>query len=180
MSLFSKLFQNTAKSLDQQAKPAIDDDGAMLIYTPFAGTVVPVTSMKDAVFTEEILGKGIAVEPTVGRLTSPVDGIVSALYTTKHALCITTDGGLELLIHIGEDTVKLGGRCFTAKTKKGDVVKAGQLLMEFDIAAIHKLGYTVTTPTIVIEPDGYDRIKFASSGSISEGEVLIRVYPKKQ
>lgn len=174
MGLFAKLF----KEPFLQALPAIGEDGGVLVYTPLAGKVTPVTQMKDAVFTQELLGKGIAVEPTIGRLLSPVDGSVSALYTTKHALCITTDSGLELLLHIGENTVNLGGAHFTARVKKGDAVKAGQLLMEFDIPAIHRAGYSVTTPVIVIDPDSYDRILFTDSLHIDSGQVLLRVYPK--
>ncbi|MEG0942646.1 MAG: PTS glucose transporter subunit IIA [Angelakisella sp.] len=176
MGLFSKLFGSEPEPLEL---PPLGDDGAVLVYTPLTGTVTPVTAMKDAVFVEEILGKGIAVEPKVGRLTAPVDGRISAFYTTKHAICLTTPEGLELLIHIGENTVNLGGRHFTARVKKGDTVKAGQLLMEFDIAAIHKAGYTVTTPVIVIDPDSYDRIELANSTEITEGQVLLRVYPSK-
>lgn len=170
------LLKKKEPPLPTQPLPATGPDGATLIYAPLCGKVVPVTAMKDEVFIQEILGKGIAVEPEVGYLTSPVDGKISALYSSKHALCITTESGLELLIHIGEDTVKLAGKHFTSHVQKGQQVKAGELLMEFDVKAIRKAGYTVTTPVLVVDPDNYGRIELTDADAIHNDQVLIRIY----
>lgn len=163
----------------EEPLPATGPDGETLIYSPLGGRVVPVTTMKDQVFVQELLGKGVAVEPQVGRLTAPVGGTLSVLYPSGHALCITTPDGLELLLHIGEDTVQLGGKHFTTHARQGDQVQAGQLLVEFDAQAIRQAGYTVTTPVLVLIPDRYADIQLAPAADITPDQVLLRVYPRR-
>lgn len=104
------------------------------------------------------MGKGVAIIPTVGRAVSPVNGTVSALFETKHAIGLTADNGAEILIHIGLDTVKLGGKHFKSHVKTGDKVKAGDLLVEFDIKAIKEEGYETITPVLVTNTDSYNDV----------------------
>lgn len=172
MGFFTKLW-GEKEQLPQL--PDRDEDGAVILYSHLTGAAVPVTQMKDEVFTQNMLGKGHAIEPSLGILYSPVAGRVSAMYKTNHAICITSAEDIELLIHIGEDTVKLGGAHFTPLVKKGDSVAAGQPLMKFDIAAIKNAGYTVTTPVIVIDPDSYESVVFTDSGSVKRYDLFGKI-----
>ncbi len=117
--------------------------------SPLKGDVIPLSNIEDGAFSSEAMGKGVAIEPMEGKVISPVNGVVTALFQTKHAICITSDEGLEILIHIGMDTVKLEGQYFTAYVKQGDVVKIGDLLVEFDINKIKEAGYEVITPIVI-------------------------------
>lgn len=174
MGLFAKLFD----SKEEKPLPEYldkDETGAIIIYSPLSGTAVSVKEMNDAVFTDDILGKGHAIEPKEGLLTAPVNGTITAMYKTNHAICLTTDDEVELLIHIGEDTVKLGGVNFTPLVKKGDRVRVGQPLMKFNIAAIHKAGYTVTTPIIIINPEEYKNIEFTSQKQVKHSDVFAKI-----
>lgn len=119
------------------------------LVKPLNGEIIPIEKVEDEVFSSGLLGKGLAIEPSEGKLISPVSGTISTLFPTLHAVGITTDEGVEILIHIGMDTVQLGGKFFTAHIKQGDVVEKGQLLIEFDIAAIEEAGFKLTTPVII-------------------------------
>lgn len=174
MGLFDKILKNNQPTQNLNLK-STDDDGAILIYSHLVGNSTPVSHMKDAVFAENILGLGHAIEPTEGIIYSPVSGTISTFYDTKHAICITSDEGIEILIHVGEDTVKLNGKCFTALAKENDKVFAGQPLLKFDIKGIQKAGYTVTTPLIILEPDNYKNIEF-QSGEFSKPTVFAKIY----
>ena len=121
------------------------------------------------------MGKGAAIIPSVGRAVSPVNGVISALFETKHAIGITSDDGTEILIHIGLDTVKLGGKHFTAHIKSGDKVKAGDLLVEFDIEAIKKEGYEVITPVLVTNVNDYKDVLSLIDKDVKEKDELIKV-----
>ncbi|MDF2883156.1 MAG: beta-glucoside transporter subunit [Clostridiaceae bacterium] len=125
------------------------------VLSPSKGTVISLTEVKDEAFSKCALGKGIAIEPTEGKIVSPVDGVVTTMFPTGHAVGITSDKGTEVLIHIGMDTVKLNGKYFTIKAKQGEAVKAGQILVEFDIQAIKAEGYSLTTPVVITNSDKY-------------------------
>ena len=140
-----------------------------------AGKVVSLDKVEDAVFSQGVLGKGVAIEPTEGKVVAPEDGVLATLFPTYHALGITTDAGAELLIHIGMDTVQLEGKHFTPKVKQGDVVKKGQTLMEFDIEAIKKGGYSLTTPVVITNSDAYAEVMETSKKSVSIGDTLIQL-----
>jgi PTS system beta-glucosides-specific IIC component len=131
-----------------------------MICSPLEGSIVPLTEVKDPTFAEGIMGNGIAIMPSSGRVVSPVNGTVSALFETKHAIGILSDEGVELLIHIGLDTVDLGGRFFEARVKAGDKINLGDLLVEFDIDEIKKAGYDVITPIIITNSSEYSNISF--------------------
>ena len=146
-----------------------------IILSPIEGKVVSLKQVNDITFSEEIMGKGAAIIPTVGRAVAPVNGTVSALFETKHAIGLTSDNGVEILIHIGLDTVKLGGKHFTAHVKCGDKVKAGDLLVEFDIEKIKEAGYEVITPVLVTNTYDYKDITSLIDKDVKEKEDLIKV-----
>ena len=122
-----------------------------------------------------MLGKGVAIEPSVGRAVSPVNGTVSTVFDTKHAVGLTSDDGAEVLIHIGLDTVKLNGEHFNAHVKAGDKVKAGDLLVEFDIEKIKEAGYPTITPVIITNTDSYKDIESLANGAVKEKDKLVSV-----
>ena len=139
------------------------------------GTVVPLAEVKDEAFASGALGDGIAIEPAVGELVAPADGEISSTFDTHHAVGMTTVDGAELLMHIGIDTVKLGGKHFTYLVNEGDKVRKGQLLIRFDIEAIKAEGYPVTTPLIVCNTDEYAAVTPKASGTVKQGDALLEL-----
>lgn len=128
------------------------------LQSPIAGEVIPVTQVSDPTFGEEIVGKGVAIIPTDGHLVSPVNGTISMVFETKHAVTMISEEGAEILIHIGLDTVKLKGQYFETFVTSGQVVKAGDKLVEFDLEAIKNAGYDTVTPMVVCNPHQYKEI----------------------
>jgi PTS system beta-glucosides-specific IIC component len=145
------------------------------VVSPLKGKVIPLNQVEDAAFSSEALGKGIAIEPSEGKVVSPVNGIVTTLFRTKHAIGITSDNGVEILIHVGMDTVKLDGEHFTAHIKQGDTVKAGDLLVEFDIAKIKAAGCAVTTPIVITNSGDYADVTPTVKEAIEQKETLLTV-----
>ena len=139
------------------------------------GTVVPLADVKDEAFASGALGDGIAIEPTDGELVAPADGEISSTFETHHAVGMTTADGAELLMHIGIDTVKLGGKHFTYLVNEGDKVRKGQPLIRFDIEAIKAEGYPVTTPLIVCNTDEYAAVTPKASGTVKQGDALLEL-----
>ena len=139
------------------------------------GTVVPLTEVKDEAFASGALGDGIAIEPTDGELVAPADGEISSTFETHHAVGMTTTDGAELLMHIGIDTVKLGGKHFTYLVNEGDKVKKGQPLIRFELEAIKAEGYPVTTPLIVCNTDDYAAVVAKASGTVKQGDALLEL-----
>ena len=139
------------------------------------GTVVPLADVKDEAFASGALGDGIAIEPTDGELVAPADGEISSTFETHHAVGMTTDDGAELLMHIGIDTVKLGGKHFTYLVNEGDKVKKGQPLIRFELEAIKAEGYPVTTPLIVCNTDDYAAVVAKASGTVKQGDALLEL-----
>ena len=139
------------------------------------GTVVPLAEVKDEAFASGALGDGIAIEPAVGELVAPADGEISSTFDTHHAVGMTTVDGAELLMHIGIDTVKLGGKHFTYLVSEGDKVRKGQPLIRFDIEAIKAEGYPVTTPLIVCNTDEYAAVTPKASGTVKQGDALLEL-----
>ena len=146
-----------------------------VIVSPIKGDVMPLEMIKDEVFSKGLLGKGIAIEPTEGKVVAPVDGVVTTLFPTYHAIGITSDKGAEILIHIGMDTVQLEGKCFTPKIAQGDKVKTGQLLLEFDIKGIKEAGLPVTTPVIITNTDNYLDVIETDKKKTERKEEIIKV-----
>ncbi|WP_026886865.1 beta-glucoside-specific PTS transporter subunit IIABC [Clostridium beijerinckii] len=146
-----------------------------IILAPIEGKSVSLSQVNDITFSEEIMGKGAAIIPSKGIAVSPVNGVISALFETKHAIGITAEDGTEILIHIGLDTVKLGGKHFTAHIKSGDKVKIGDLLVEFDIEAIKREGYEVITPVLVTNSSDYKDVLSLIDKDVKEKDELIKV-----
>jgi len=146
-----------------------------VIYSPLTGTAIPMNKVPDDTFAAEVLGKGMAVVPSEGKVVAPCEGEISTLFDTKHAVGITTKDGAELLIHVGVNTVELKGKYYETHVVQGEKVKPGQLLLTFDIQKIQKAGYNVTTPVIVTNTDDYKNVEGLKTGEIHCIEPLIRL-----
>lgn len=144
------------------------------ILSPAKGKAIPLSQVKDPAFSQEVMGKGGAIILEDGKICSPVEGTIEALFDTLHAIGIKTKDGIEVLIHIGIDTVKLGGKHFKAHIKVGDVVKPGDLLVEADIDKIKEAGYDITTPVIVTNSYDFGDILFTANENINIGDNFIR------
>ena len=161
-----------ATATSAPAAPAAKDT---VLSACLNGTVVPLAEVKDEAFASGALGDGIAIEPIDGELVAPADGEISSTFETHHAVGMTTTDGAELLMHIGIDTVKLGGRHFTYLVNEGDKVKKGQPLIRFELEAIKAEGYPVTTPLIVCNTDDYAAVAAKASGTVKQGDALLEL-----
>lgn len=139
------------------------------------GTVVAMKDVEDPTFAQEILGPGVAIEPSEGALYSPVDGTVSLVADTFHAVSVTCGCGAEILMHIGIDTVDLKGEGFEAHVKAGDKVSVGDKLVSFDMDAIKEKGYKLTTPLIICNKDDFSNIETIASGNVSAGDDILKI-----
>ena len=147
----------------------------IVIASPMDGIVMPVSQVSDPVFSKDILGRGIAIKPASGRVIAPCKATVSQMFETGHAVSMLTDNGVEMLIHVGIDTVKLKGRHYSICKNSGESVYVGDVLIEFDAAGIIAEGFDTITPIVVCNPDDFSDISFATEGRIREGEPLITV-----
>lgn len=145
------------------------------IKSPLTGEAISLKNVSDPVFADEIMGKGIAIIPTNGKVVSPIDGIIEMVFETKHAIGIKGENGVELLIHVGIDTIKLGGKHFTSHIKQGDKVKVGTLLVEFDIDGIKEEGYDCTTPIIVTNSANFEDVLVIDDQAIQSGDELMKI-----
>ena len=158
----------------QEAKSDVKVESGVL-YAPIKGKAIDLSEVKDGVFSEGMLGKGIGIEPEEGRAVSPVNGTVSVVFDTKHAIGITSDEGVEVLIHVGLDTVQLNGKYYDTHVKVGDKVKVGDLLVEFDKDKIQKAGYRTVTPIIISNTDSFKDVKVLAKGEVEEKAEMLRV-----
>lgn len=145
------------------------------IFSPITGEVKPLSEVNDPAFSEEIMGKGFAIQPSAGRVVSPINGTVFSLSKSGHAIGLVSDNGAEMLIHIGIDTVKLKGLHFSPKVAAGTKVAIGDLLMEFDLAEIEKAGFSTITPVIITNIQQYDSIEPSGRTLVKEKELLYTV-----
>lgn len=145
------------------------------ILAPMSGSVLALDQVPDNTFASGILGKGVAIVPAVGKVIAPFSGEVASLFPTKHAIALLSDSGIELLIHVGIDTVKLDGAPFTAYVKEGDKIKAGDLLLEFDRQAILDAGYQLVTPIIISNSDDYQAVDIVPTDRVDAGQLLLSV-----
>lgn len=159
MGIFSKLF---GKQGDE-------------IFAPVAGQAVAISEVPDPTFAEKMLGDGIAVEPSEGKVVAPCDATVDMMFTTGHAVSLVADCGAELLIHVGLETVNLEGKHFTVHCANGDKVKKGQLLIEMDLDAIRAEGYKTITPVVVCNSDAYTGFKTNVGKAVSNADVVIEL-----
>ena len=148
------------------------------LSSPLNGEMVALKDIKDPVFSSGSMGRGMAVKNPEGKVYAPFDGEITVFFETKHAIGLKSEDGVELLIHVGMDTVNLKGECFTAKAQQGDKVKRGQLLLEFDPEVIEAAGLTTQTPMIVTNTSEYSRITVAREGIADHGDTVIETVPK--
>jgi beta-glucoside PTS system EIICBA component len=167
---------NKEKAADKpKTVKVFDKSRTQMVISPLKGKVIPLAEVEDAAFSSEVMGKGVAIEPSEGKVVSPVNGIVTMLFKTNHAIGITSDNGVEILIHVGMDTVKLDGEHFTAHINQGDTVKEGDLLVEFDIAKIKEAGCEVTTPVIITNSADYADVTPTLKKAIEQKETLLTI-----
>lgn len=145
------------------------------IYAPLTGEMIPLTEVKDEVFSSESMGKGVAVIPSEGKIYAPFDGKVEALFPTGHAVGLVSNDGVEVLIHVGIDTVNLDGKGYKKLVEQDAEVKKGQPLIEFDIDVIKEAGYDITTMVIVSNTDEYEDVCPKTCNKIKAGDTAIKV-----
>ena len=178
-SLNNSLKNYLANSVnDKTPKENSNSAGVLVetIYSPIKGKIVKLENVLDEAFSSGAVGKGIAIEPSEdGKVFAPFDGVIETAFPTKHAIGLTSDKGVELLIHIGMDTVKLDGKYFTSHIEEGQKIKKGDLLMEFDTEKIKEEGYSVITPIVITNFENYGAIEETSADSINAGDTLINI-----
>ena len=145
------------------------------LLAPVSGVAVPLSDLPDPAFAEGMLGDGVAIDPEDGRFCSPCKGKVVGVTDTAHAYNLLSDDGLELLLHIGIDTVELKGEGFSPKVAVGDHVKAGDVLCEADIHFIREKGYDITSPAVVSNMDEVKKYKF-NTGFVTGGKIAVIEY----
>ena len=147
--------KNKAETTEETSSPKAECSADLTIANPVSGEVIALSEVNDATFSSGVLGEGYAVIPSEGKVTAPFDGKVETLMDTHHALGLVSNSGIEMLIHVGLETVALNGKYFTPKVAEGDSFKKGDVLLTFDLEAIKKEGYDTTTPVVVSNADDY-------------------------
>ena len=167
--------ENPAKTIDEDL---VADDCDLSVNSPVEGKTIPLTQVSDEVFASGVLGKGIAVQPTSGKILAPADATVSMIYPTLHAIGLILDSGIEMMIHIGIDTVKLNGKYFEKHVQDGDHVKKGQLLVSFDMQKIEQAGYDLTTTVVVTNSKNYAAIGSTNKDNVTNNDQLLYLLSK--
>lgn len=147
----------------------------MKINSPITGISKKIIEVDDPVFSQKMMGDGIAITPTLGELKSPIDGKISMLFQSNHAIGITNDDGVEILLHIGIDTVELNGEYFQSFVKEGDIVKQGDLLINFDFEEIKKKGYDIDTMMVFTNMGNYQGLINQKIGTVDFSDVLLEI-----
>lgn len=161
--------------VDKEESSHHSHDAIHSIQSPLTGKTLHINEVNDKMFSEEILGKGIAIIPQEGKIYAPADGMITATFETKHAIGMKTNHGIELLIHVGIDTVKLNGKAFTQHIKKGQTIKQGDLLLEFDLQQIKELEYDLTTMVIVVNSHEYLEVIPTESHQVTHKDPLLTI-----
>lgn len=156
-----KMFEKNAKTISLKA---VED-----------GRTIPMDEVNDQTFAQELLGPGIAIVPSNGTVVSPINGTIATVMDTKHAVCIQGEDGLELIVHAGLDTVELNGKYYQTYKEIGDQVKAGDVLLEFDLEEITKAEYDVTTPIVITNLGDYKITKCLTGQQVKAGEEVIQL-----
>lgn len=143
------------------------------VVSPVAGALVNIKGVSDPTFSGEIIGKGVAVIPSDGKICSPADGTVTTVFPTGHAVAVTTEDGAEILIHIGLDTVNLNGRYFDIAAREGQKVKAGDLLVKMDLEQIKSEGYDIITPIVICNSDAFAEILPEADKNVVPGDPIM-------
>ena len=166
---------SSQKSLPKEEKAETVQTEKNTVYSPLTGKAIPLTEVNDSTFAGEVLGKGAAVIPEKGEVCAPFNGTVETVFETKHAIGLRSDDGVELLIHIGVNTVELEGKYYETHVNEGDRITAGQLLVSFSMEDIRKAGYDITTPVIVTNSDDYQEVCQEKTGEIRKLEKILTV-----
>ena len=145
------------------------------IYAPIAGKAVSITEVPDPTFAEGMLGNGIAIEPTEGKVYAPCDATVDMMFDTGHAVSLVTASGAEILIHVGLETVGLEGKPFTVHVANGDKVKKGQLMIEVDLDAVKEAGLPTITPVLICNTDDYPTFNTTIGKEVTNADVVIEL-----
>lgn len=148
------------------------------VKSPEDGRTISMSEVKDQTFAQELLGPGIAVVPVDGKVVSPIDGVVAMVFDTKHAVCIQGEHDLEIIVHVGLDTVELNGKYYQTYIKQGDEVKAGDVLIQFDLSQIVKAGYDVTTPIVITNMGDYKNTECMTGKEVKAGDEVMRLIKK--
>ena len=163
MGFFSKLFGKAEEK---------NDNG---IYAPVAGQAVPVSEVPDPTFSSGMLGNGIAIIPTDGKVCAPCNTTVDMMFTTGHAVSLVADSGAEILIHVGLETVGLEGKCFTVHVENGQKVKKGDLMIEVDLEGIKAAGLNTITPVVICNSDDYSTFDTHVGKAVTNADVVIEL-----
>lgn len=162
MGFFSKLFKG-------------EEDAANTLFAPVDGKAVPVSQVSDPTFADEILGKGLAIKPSSNIVYSPCDGTIDLMFDTGHAVNLVSDSGIEILIHIGLDTVSLKGKHFKTLKNTGDKVRKGDPLIEFERDGIAKEGFDTIIPIIICNTDSFSEVKPLTDIDVKVGDKILTV-----
>ena len=149
--------------------------GEILLDSHMEGEAIPMSEVKDETFAAEVLGKGIAIIPKKREVTAPCDAVVETVFATRHAIGLKADHGVEILIHVGINTVELGGKFYTSHVTEGDRVRTGQVMLTFDMEKIKEAGYDVTTPMIVTNSDDYQEIRILKTGNVTKQDAVLEI-----
>lgn len=145
------------------------------VFAPVAGKAVAITEVPDPTFAEGMLGNGIAIEPTDGKVYAPCDATVDMMFDTGHAVSLVSETGIEILIHVGLETVGLEGKPFTIHVHNGDKVKKGQLMIEVDLDAVKAAGLNTITPVLICNTDAYPTFKTNVGKDVTNDDVVIEL-----
>ncbi|WP_339165871.1 beta-glucoside-specific PTS transporter subunit IIABC [Paenibacillus sp. FSL R5-0341] len=170
--------EQTNSNQDGDGKGSAGNEVAVkhdIVQSPMKGNIIALSEVKDEAFSSGALGKGVAIEPTEGKVYSPIDGVLTNVFPSGHAIGITSAHGIEILIHVGKDTVKLKGKHFTPKVKQGEAVKQGELLLEFDMNEIKEAGFSLITPVIVTNSGDYLDVIETEKTSVTYHDHLLKV-----
>ena len=169
------LADESPSEAEKAPKEEKTESKSVTLFSHMNGKAIALEDVEDEVFSQEILGSGAAVEPSEGKLYSPCDGKVESVFDTKHAINLISDDGCEILLHIGIDTVKLGGKFFDVHVSDGQEIKKGDLLISFDLEGIRNAGYKTTTPIVICNTDDYTSVTAAALGDIKVGDKLVEI-----
>lgn len=160
MGLFNNLFKK---------------ESGISLAAPMAGRCVSIKEVPDPTFADEILGKGVAVIPTEGKVYAPANGVITTVFSTGHALAMTTDEGAEILIHVGLETVSLEGKPFTIHTQTDAKVQKGDLLIEADLKAIEEAGLKIITPMVICNTDEFSEVNGITDKEVVPGDEVLKL-----
>lgn len=170
MGLFDKMFGK--KETPEKAAPVCEP---LTVYAPLTGNAITLGDIPDPVFSQGALGPGCGIEPTEGKVYAPFNGEIITAAETKHAVGISSPDGMEMLIHVGIDTVDMDGKGFDMKVKEGQKVQKGDVLLTFSLDAIKEAGHPSTTAVLVTNGDDYAKVNLETVGKVENGSVLLRL-----